>query len=329
MNIKRATVVGLLVVFVIVLSILWQRPQQKQQPLAPPAVVVSQPILPSPIVTSQPAYQIPVVTDNFPRTLPVYKVASKPQLEALGSSFSLSMGINVQPQKIPSTRGLVYIWTNNIQSVIVSEGLSTISFSGNGETNETLGLPLDAYYSTADHIMAPLRLSNQIIQLTRVSPQYFRPNAGEANEVDSASAATSIQLNYQYTINGVPVYVGTSTGQSIFVRLNARAEVITLTAHVLPSFTETNSSVPLVPYVDAAQALLRGEGRLTDLVSGDLGDQPYYFDTPPQISNIQDVKLVYYYSASQNQLIPVYAFGGIGKINNKPVVTTTLVSAVK
>lgn len=329
MNIKRLVVVGLLAVFVFALSVLWQRTQQKQQPLALPTVAVSQPVLPSPIVTSQPTYQVPMVTDNFPRTLPVYKVTSKPQLEALGSSFSLSMGIHVQPQIIPSTRGLVYIWTDNKQSVVAHEGLSTISFSGNGEAVDALSLPLETYYASADRFTAPLQLSNQIIQLARVAPQYFRPNAGGANEVNSASAATSVQLNYQYTIGGVPVYVGASTRPSVFVRLNAKAEVLTLTAQVLPSFVKTNDSAPLVPYADAAQALLRGDGRLTDLVSGDFGDQPYYFDVPPQISNIQDIKLAYYYSTSQNQLIPVYSFKGIGEINNKPVHTTTLVSAVK
>lgn len=329
MNTKRLIVAGLLVVFVFTLSVLWQRTQQEQRPPVPSAVVISQPILPSPVVTNQPNYRVPAITDVFPQTLPVYKTISKPQLEALGSSFSSSMGIHAQPQKIPSTQGSVYIWTDNKQSVIANDGLSTISFSINGETDNVLDLPLETYYSSAARVTASLQLSNQIVQLARVAPQYFRPNAGEANEVSSASAATSIQLNYQYTINGVPVYVGSSARQSIFVRLNARAEVITLTAYILPSFSETGSSISLIPYTDAVQSLLRGEGRLTDLVSGGLGDQPYYFDTPPQVSDIKDVEIAYYYSTIQNDLIPVYAFRGMGKINNKPVQTTTLVSAIK
>jgi hypothetical protein len=330
MNIKRVAFIGLLVVFVIILSILWQRSQQKSPPPPVQSVITApQPSLPPPIATGQPTYQLPATTPGFPQTLPVYTAGSPPQLKTVGSSFSLSQGINATPQEIPSTQGTIYVWTENRRSVVVNEGLSTISFDGGIDVGGTINQPPETYYASADLLLAPLKLSNQVIQLTRAAPQYFQPNAGGANEVNSVSQATSVQLNYQYTINGVPIYMGTSTQQSVFVRLNAKAEVITLTARILPSFTETNSSVPLVPYVDAAQALLRGEGRLTDLVSGSFGDQPYYFDSPPQISNIQDVELAYYYSTGQNQLIPVYAFKGTGKINNRPVQTTTLVSAVK
>ncbi len=329
MKIKRLVFVGLLVVIVIILSILWQRSQQKQQPPASPAITVPQPALPLPITTNQPVYQAPAGDTGFPQALPIYTVASKPQVKTLGSSFALSLGITGQPQEIPSTQGPVYMWTNNNQAVVAHEGLSTISFSGDGGVNEPINLPLETYYASADRVIASLQLSDQIVQLTRVAHQYFRPNAGDANEVGSVSQATSIQLNYQYTINGVPVYVGASTRPSVFVRLNAKAEVITLTADIIPSFTAPGDTTPLIPYTDAAQNLLRGEGRLTDLVSGDLGDQPYLFDSPPQVSNVRDVNVAYYWSPQQNQLVPVYVFKGVGKINNKTVNTTTLVSAVK
>jgi hypothetical protein len=329
MNIKRLVFVGLLVVFIIILSILWQRSQQKQQLFVPPAGTIPQPILPSSIAPSQPVYQVPAVDTGFPQKLPVYTATSKPQLKTLGSSFALSLGITGQPQEIPSTQGPLYMWTNDTQTVIAHEGVSTISFSGSGGVDAPLNLPLETYYAAADRFIASLPLSDQIVQLARVDPQYFKPNAGDANEVKSMSQATNIQLNYQYTIKGVPAYVGASTRPSVFVRLNAKAEVITLTAHILPSFTAPGATTTLITYTDAAQSLLRGEGRLTDLVSEDLGDQPYFFDSPPQVSNIQDINVAYYWSPQQNQLIPVYVFKGVGKINNKTVNTTTLVSAVK
>jgi hypothetical protein len=329
MHIKRLAFLGLLVVFIVVISILWQRSRQKQHPPVQPTITIPQSFLPFPITTNQPAYQAPAVEAGLLQALPVYTAASKPQLKTLASSFALFLGINGQPQEIPSTQGVVYVWTNNNQAVIAREGLSTISFGGNNETGDAVNLPLETYYAAADRFTAALHLSDQIIQLTRVDPQYFRPSAGEANEVSSMSQATSVQLNYQYALNGVPVYVGTSTRPSLFVRLNAKADVVALTAIVLPSFTARGEMVPLIPYADAVQSLLRGEGRLTDLVSGDLGDQPYFFDSPPQASNVQDVKIAYYYSPQQDQLVPVYVFKGVGKINNKTVNTTTLVSAVK
>ncbi len=329
MNIKRIALVCLLVFIVVILAVFWEQTQKKSQVTTQPTPSAPQPLLPSPATTTQPTYQVGPIGKTFPSTLPVYSVTTQPQIKTIASIFSLSLGLTGQPQEIPSNRGAIYIWSNKTNTVVANEESSTITFNGTGQLGGNLGNQLETYYSSADRALSPLRLTNQLIQLTRATPQYFNPAGGDANEVNSPSQATSIQLNYQYTVGGVAIYAGTSTSPSVFVRLNANADVLSFTARVLPSLKKSDHSVPVIPIVDAVQNLLGGGGRLIDLVSGETGDQPYYFDSPPTISNIQDADLAYYYSPAQNQLTPVYAFRGVGKINGKIVNTTTLVSAVK
>jgi len=328
---KKQFMIILFLVLVIIIggTFALSRPKQKSIPPVPPTPLVSQPILPSSITTEQPLYQVDPVNTTFPRELPIYAVSSRAQMKTIGSSFASSVGLNTQPQTIQPASGLIYVWSNDKQSVTASEGLSTITYNSGVNISGPLNSPLETYYESATRAVSSLHLSNQITQLSQTVPQYFNPSNGEANEVNSISQATSVQLNYQYTINGIPVFVGTSVFPSLSARLNAKGELLSFTIYVLPAFVTKGNTVSLVTYDEAAQNLANGKGRLTDLTSGDFGNQPYYFDSPPQISSVQDVQLGYYYNSQQNQLIPVYAFKGVGKINNNTVNTTTLVSAVK
>lgn len=328
MNKKRLIIFSTVVTLIFVVSFVWQQSQQKTSP-AKKTVTLSQPALPSPITTTQPSYQVASLNRSFPQELPLFSISPEPQTKTSASALSSSLGINSQPQAIPSSKGTMFLWSDGKKTVVASDGHSSVSYTSDAVETGSLSGPLEKYFAAADKVIAPLHNQNQVLQLTHTTPQYFKPGGGDANEVSSMSQATSVQVNYQYTIGGTPVYVGSSTHPSASVRLNSKGDVFSFTIMILPVLSATKDAISVVPYSTAVQNLIDGKGRLTDLVSDDLGDQPYFFDSPPQISNVQNVELAYYYSTGQKQLVPVYAFRGVGTIKNKKINTTTLVSAVK
>jgi hypothetical protein len=329
---KKRTLVMLLIALVaLFVGLFWSRRGQKpvsQQPPAPTSQFVEQPALPSPVYTTQSNYLVNV-TEAPQKTLPIYVVVSKPAIKSVASSFAASLNLPEQPKEISSTRGTIYLWSGNNQSVVANEGLLNIAYAGTGKIGGLLNKPIETYYSRAEQLVAPLRLSSSPIRLIPKNPRYFNPNAGGANEVNSSSQATSVQLNYQYVLNDVPIYTQTTTNPGLTVRLSSDGDVLSFSATVLPTIAPSTADASVISYNEAAARLAKGEGRLVDLVSADPGDQPYYFDSPPTITDVNNVELVYYYATGQSAIVPVYAFRGTGKVNNKTVNTTTLVSAIK
>jgi hypothetical protein len=301
----------------------------QQKPIVKTVVVSERPALPPPVYTTQPEYKVEATT-SFPKNIDAYLSIGTPSAKTLASTIVTVINIGGTPQYIRSTTGDIYMWNGiNNDSVIASEGLSHIAYASTPGTNKKLEGPLESYYSAAEQFLVPFNLTKEPVRLVRTSPRYFNPSNGDANETTSMIEATSVELRFQYAINSIPIYFGSASGPSVTVRLDANKKIISVSAYIIPVFTKTTTDNQIVLSQEAVARLNNNEGRITDLVSSDKGDQPYYFDSPPTVVDVVNVDLAYYYSPSQKTLVPVFAFKGTGSVGGKTVETTTLVSAVK
>lgn len=318
-------IVGAVSMVIIVICVVYIQNKQKGASPMPPRV--QRPIFPSALYTAQPVYRGGIGA-ILPMTLPIYNAGATPQTITVASALAQRVGIQGAPEEVASTLGRVFVWSGNDQNVVANEGLINVAYSGPGIIKGVLNKPIESYTSLARQFIEPLRLTSPPIQLIQKRVRLFNPNVGGANEILFSSQATSVQIDYQYVVNGVPVYTGTTANPSVSIRLNEAGDVLSFTAILLPTLTPSGGTVSL-SYDGVTKKLVDGEGVLADIRSGATGDQLFYFSSPPNDVNIIGSEVAYYYSPKQQSVVPIYVIRGTGAIDKIQVETTTLISGVK
>ncbi|MBI3576541.1 hypothetical protein HY086_00690 [Candidatus Gottesmanbacteria bacterium] len=187
-----------------------------------------------------------------------------------------------------------------------------------------------ALEATARAVLARLALPPAPYELVKLPPRYFMTSGQDLVEVNGAPGATVVEVGYRYHLSNRPVYGSHPNESSVAIRLNAKEDVVSLTATVLPQIKRGEKSVAIAQAEDVSTRLSQNRGVLlyffADTDKNNFTAPEY---TVPIVS-VGSVSLGYYYSPGAPSMSPVFLAEGTGQDDQtaKVVRFMTLVSAL-
>lgn len=283
------------------------------------------PKLPSPEVTGQPQY-IVSRRQTFPSSVPAYTIIKKADTEIVTKTVGGALGLQGSPTPLVGSQGVSFYWNTKTRSLTVGGDPINIAYSEDVGLSDTIRATEDELSRAAVSYLTRLGIPPSPFFLKKTGSVYMRPEQQDPRPVASASAATLIQMSFQYTIDGFPVFVNPPSVPGAEVSVNGKGEVGSFRAFWFPTITKESEKNTIVSYDEAVRRLLSFQGVLAS-VETEGGTSEVLLTRPPDISTIYQVELGYFYSPDQQSLSPVFVFYGKGVQNSLTLKTITLVSA--
>lgn len=281
---------------------------------APELARLVPPVFPSPVVLNQPTYVVPTIAVTFPAHLPEFAVSAIITKEVVGK-IAQSLGFSGAPQELSGAQGVTYVWSAGAASLVAAGNPLNISYtSGKTPSGVASSSPL-SLDSAARQTLGRLNLPALPYELVKLPLRYFTTSGFDLVEVDTPLGATVVEAGYQYSLTSRPVYGTRPNEPGVAVRFNAKGEVVSLAATLLPAVKDSGRSVAIASSQVLAARFIRGEAVLLYLFA-DLDKNNF---TAPQYAvssvSVRSVSLGYYYSPLSTSLSPVFLAEGVGQDN--------------
>lgn len=284
-----------------------------------------------------------LLTPKTPTPIIVQSTASKKNIDGSFSSFS---GLNYTgqlPTSSPKTLPLVSLrLSDEVIQNIKNKLVSTYNLEKNPELTETwisdaylLNRNTNSAEYIFDQIAAYEPIENapaldttsarstaenfitQTLQLTGLTlldnKTIYYKMEGPHYDQTTAPLADLVELNYSWTIEGIPVYLPNKYQASIKFLIDTENNIKKLSFPLsIPSFEPATTSVPLISIPAAMQQLNSGNG---SVLAADLLDANSFDVTEVISGNFNRVSLEYRVDPDLNLAVPYYRFEGL--IKNK------------
>lgn len=315
--------------------IIWRRQTMVRTRLgsAPTAPVqeltqLTAPTFPPPATGNQPQYRAPETLTGFPLYLPHHQMSQASFGEA-ATRVAIALGFSGNPKETKNVSGATYFWNASGSSLVATENTSEIIFLSGKTAAEPIANTTKPD-AAARELLSRLGIPASPYQLLGLTPRYFTNPGFEPYEVDSTSGATIIEISYAYVLVDRTVYGIHPEKPSISIRFNAKGEVVSLAATLLPPATASGKSIAIATAQEAVSRLLGKEGVLVSLLSE--ADKNSFSGPQYTVSTAttQRLSLGFYFDRGSVSLIPVFLAEGVGNNadDGKEVRFMTLVSAL-
>jgi hypothetical protein len=302
--------------------------------------VVLPPLLPS-LKPAGPSVAFPSPFSKLPQNYSFSSLASETKT---AYSFSVSgtntndvvsrvakhLGFIGDPTLTQSTRGDFLRWSGPRGSLTFVPDRKTIVFSSSAVVSVSKKpTPTGQLVVMATNYLSLLSLPNIPENIAVIGTEYFAPQNNDPHKLPSSEGATVTQVNFEYQLNGVPVYsekLGSTS--DIWVRLDTEGNVLSFSVVPLPDLVQ-GERIPVIPIEEAANKLMENKVPATNVVWSEAGDALVYLEGPPVSIFISSGILTYYYNSQSSRIDPVYVFTGEGVVSNRKVKTVSAISAAE
>ncbi len=301
-------------------------PFSPQAPVAPPV----RPSFPQSITRSQPGYRVDLPKQQFPSSLQTVTYSQPPSVLPQAILVANALGLRNQPAEIKGSRGTLYTWQQNGETLTVGGEPLEVSYTFYRSSQTPIGTQTINSDAVAEQFKNRIGLTMPVVLLVKKATALYEPTQAGAKETTNTQVATTQRTDYNYKIDGYPIYTRYPSIPALSIQTNGDRALEQFNAYWYAGIKKTESIAPIISYEEATQRLLSGEGALLAFNPKD----PPLTDIPQKISvqtsAITRAELAYYYTPGNTILAPVFVFYGQGvdTKTNKAVDTLTIVSAL-
>lgn len=310
-----------------------------------------------------PAEQEPEKTAGFPTPVPdaadrnnlpppAYEMQPKYSVDGLALPGKVSKSVNgyfvsASAVGVDKITGLAKNFGFTSPPTVTKSGGTTseVLFSENGRLFSSGGNPVSVAYTAptqnskafseilsnlllfADGYLRARGLPPSPLGLSYTGSVYFNARSYDEPPVSRLSGATMAQLNFQYYLDGLPIYADNPDIPSVALRLNADKEVALVRAYIYPDFIRSEHQIPVISPDEAVRRLVSHQGVLVNIGVRTGNSGRMVIPEPPEMAEIKNIDLAYYFNPDLEQPIPVYVFRGTGKADLMEIEVTSLVDA--
>ncbi len=294
----------------------------------PPSIILSPidaPFLPTvPNGGNEQYTNIPRLT--FQTTMPGYTFEKSNFVGKNINTVVSAFNYNKPLTTIEGAKTKYHFGNSGLQSVIISDQPPTFSYDVATLSGKTVSSDIPWYENSVSSLVYEKNIIPSIFKLEHPTVSYISPIDSTPHRATPQSA-TVIQLDFELSLNGFPVFVNNAAASPLTARFDGDRSLLQLRGYLFPSVSTTQSIVGLISYEEAVNRLTSNSGVLTSATT--TSNENIASEQAPKQIEVSRVRLGYLYEYSLQQFSPVFVFLGSGVLDNKDVViTTTVVSAL-
>lgn len=266
---------------------------------------------------------------NVPTTLPLYIFSGQKNPQEVLTRLTTFFEVVGTPQEVNGAKGKYIIINSGSKSLVYAEQTHTFSFTDSDYSSGFINTEIGLFKDQAAEKIKTLNLFPSPYAYALKEQKFFAPEGPSPNEMSSPASATIIQLDYQVTLDNIPLFVNNADAPIFYIRFDNNMKLTQAQGYILPDTSKSSELMSVLDFNLATQRLVSNEGSLTNLSINTPQKSFLPGDTPKEI-NINNIQLGYMLLPNRLELVPVYVFRGQGILpsNNEVVTTTTVVSAV-
>lgn len=329
MNKKNLIIVVMMVVATLLIWIFFGRSNKPSTTNVYPAPITLSPIdasfLPTTPNSGQEQY-INIPSLSFQATLPVYIFEKSNFIEKNINTIVSAFNFNGPLTTIEGAKTTYHSGNSGIQSIIISDRPPTFTYDIATLSGKIVSSEMPWYESFVSSLVYGKNIIPPLFKLETPTVSYLSPIDSAPREA-TPQTATVIQLDFELSVNGFPIFVNSAAVAPLTARFDGNRSLLQLRGYLFPPVNTTVSVVKLISYEEAVNRLISNKGILTNTTIASKEDLS--FEQAPKQIEISKVRLGYLYDYLAQQLSPVFVFLGSGPLDDKRVVfTTTVVSAI-
>ncbi len=335
---RRILFLGLAFLFLLTASavlFLRRQPSRTNEPLVPSLTPAARqlgtPVFPRGTNQPPPTYTIDSPIVDFPLSLPAFERQPDVQTAPFAARVAQNLGFAGQPAIRGAPPEKTYQWQRGGATLSIGGDPVSIVYTSGAVAVGASSLSLPQLRSAAASFIQKIGLSSSVVSFADMEPNYFAAPLGNIpQELPGPAQAVLIQVNYRYTINNRPLFLGIPNVPGASVRFNARGDVVLFRAMWVPEVISQKTEIPVISAQKAIERLMAGVGVLVS-VSPQQTKDPEGIQYTVNASSVREILLGYYYGPGQTIFAPVYLFSGEGTDpdTGTPVSTVTIISAVQ
>lgn len=333
---NKQTLIALGVFLVLGVGMFLYVKQSRKEPVTPsltgraPVAPLAQPSFPQSASRSQPGYRVDIAEQQFPSSLPTVTYTQPPSVRPQALLVANALGFHDKPAEIKGSRGTLYTWQQGDETLTTGGEPVEISYTFYKSSRTPIGTQMINSDAVVGQFKNRIGLTMPSVSLVKKATTLYEPTQVGAKETTNTEVATAQRTDYNYTIDGHPIYTRYPNIPALSIQTNGDRALEQFNAYWYAGIKKTESITPIISYEEATQRLLSGEGALLAFNPKD----PPLTDIPQKISVqtsvITRAELAYYYTPGNTILAPVFVFYGQGvdTKTNMAVDTLTVVSAL-
>ncbi len=240
MKLRTYAIVFFVALLIVVGVALVTSSKNTKPPAAPTPTVrpsVTGPLFPEAISARSTSY-VSIPREPTVVELPYYTIASRLTAEGVVALLSKQFVVQGSPQKILGAKGEYFVLQQGYTNITVSGDPISGSYVADASFSGILTGTAQAYIEKSRSLIEGLELPASPISVSSPTLRYFAPTGNDPTPVPDARRATVIQINYQYALGAVPLYVGSSSSPGVSVQYDGAGVVLSFRAIFMPALTK-------------------------------------------------------------------------------------------
>lgn len=265
-----------------------------------------------------------------PKSVPYFVVSRRRNFETERERLFSFYNVSAPPTTVIGAKGRYASFIQGGKSGTISENPLAFVVRTSATSNKTIANNTNTYVSMVTEALTDLSLLPSLFVPTVTAQRYFKFDEPHPSDLQSPEGALVTRLDFTVLIENMPLFIGDADTPVFSASFNGDNTLVELRSSILPDIVREKNSVGIISYEEALRRLKTNTGVFSSVSLTSSGDKEFMTGALPADIKVEKVTLGYYYSTTQDFLIPVFVFSGSAQEpgGSATLRTTTVVSAL-